>query len=705
MVRKVGLSSSLFRWRVGAPTRALLRSLLMGAVVTGATAAAVSTLAACTDERDPQTHVERLSDPLRRPAGVDRLLKFFADESTKHRTAKHNVDNPKQLEGLKPEEVEELKAQASGQKLKELLDVIVQPLNDLAVAGELDPRQQAQVLTMLAESQDPRAMPALTKAVDEYRPDGRTPDDADNAIVDIMINVLAMARAGKLESAEMKAATLKLFKNLEAFSPKGQNKSFYRIMNSAMVTIADPAWEGELITMIKVPIASTQKKVKKSVTNQIFWQLTASEVLGKLKSKKAVRPLMEVVLTPFKVPVHSTAINALIKIGKPAIGEAVKLLNGENQELIDYAAAQFTKKKEDEEVKINKAIKKEAKGRYKIQAVIMLAFMGTEECTEPMLAALKKGDGAMKGLIARELAKLPASDKVTAAFKKTFDDLKLSTKTPDGGYAKEGLAGSVETFFDIGLGKWLAGQLVDDIKGEKADVEALRQAALATLIKSSDEGTWANVEKIFGMLEPIKASTKDKYFVKSPTKKTKDGKPAGEEGPFTEKAIVAKIVKLEVDQKWTFRDEAKGAKHGPLTNSTTFQAAMVRAAYRKALNNGKKVLDECKSDAKCYAKKITSPEGQNKKTEIIGLKSVFMAAALGGPGIKPELIAMLPKIQNSGIRSQVAFAIDRLSPKGDPAAVKTMQDMVNAADATRIQSKVDAVKGLKQFIYRLEARQ
>ena len=134
-------------------------------------------------------------------------------------------------------------------------------------------------------------------------------------------------------------------------------------------------------------------------------------------------------------------------------------------------------------------------------------------------------------------------------------------------------------------------------------------------------------------------------------------------------------------------------------------AAMVRAAYRKAMKNGKKALDACKSDAKCYAKQITTPEAQNKKTDIIGLKSVFMAAALGGEGIKKDFVAILPKIQNSGLRSQVALAIDRLSPKGDPEAVKAMQAMVDAADLTGIQSKKDEVKGLKQFIYRLEARQ
>ena len=43
--------------------------------------------------------------------------------------------------------------------------------------------------------------------------------------------------------------------------------------------------------------------------------------------------------------------------------------------------------------------------------------------------------------------------------------------------------------------------------------------------------------------------------------------------------------------------------------------------YVKAMKNGKKVLDECKVDANCYVKKLTSKEGQDRKTDMIGLKS------------------------------------------------------------------------------------
>ena len=242
----------------------------------------------------------------------------------------------------------------------------------------------------------------------------------------------------------------------------------------------------------------------------------------------------------------------------------------------------------------------------------------------------------------------------------------------------------------------------EDVQREtEQSMDALRQAALPTLIKSATPETWATVEKVYGMFPPVKGGN-DKFFVKG----AKDKKDKKEQGPFTEQQIMDKIIALELEA-FTYRsakEDKKKAKHVPMAQNQKFMIALQRTAYVKAMKNGKKVLDECKVDANCYVKKLTSKEGQDRKTDMIGLKSAYMAASLAGESIKPKLIAALPKIKNGGVRAQVALAIDRLSPKGDKAASKAMQKIVDKAAETRIQSKMNAVKGLKQYIYRLDAR-
>ena len=229
------------------------------------------------------------------------------------------------------------------------------------------------------------------------------------------------------------------------------------------------------------------------------------------------------VLSPFKANIHSTAINALIKIGKPAVSASVKLLEGGNTELNEYAQKEYLRLKEDQGTKITKAVEKEAAQQASIQAVIVVAFMGTSDCVEPMIAALNKGDKSMKAFVAGELAKLPKSDDVTAAFKKAYTDTALGTKTPRGGYAKESLASGVEAYFDLELAKWLGDGLLGKMRGEKEDVDALRQAALPAhqVGYARDVG---HGEKVYGMFPPVKGGN-DKFFVKGAKDKKDEAGP------------------------------------------------------------------------------------------------------------------------------------------------------------------------------------
>jgi hypothetical protein len=75
----------------------------------------------------------------------------------------------------------------------------------------------------------------------------------------------------------------------------------------------------------------------------MFWQITAAELLGAIKSQAGVKPLIKAILSPMKVELGNTALNALIKIGKPSIAPTLALLKGEDKELLDYSKGETLK--------------------------------------------------------------------------------------------------------------------------------------------------------------------------------------------------------------------------------------------------------------------------------------------------------------------------------------------------------------------------
>ena len=383
----------------------LVRALLFGTLVGCGGVVATTTLVGCADENDPATHVDRLNDPMKRAAAVKRLLQFYEDAMTND------------------------KKNREGENVKPLLETIVPPLTELSQKGELDSRAQGDVLAFLADSRHESALPALLKALDDYKPDDKRADEYDNKMGDVVRNIGEMVRSGKIkDNKDVNGALFKIFRNLRASTPKAQNRAFFRILNNVLVQISDPSWEAELITMLGKPIKSAKQKHLKALTNEVYWQVTAAEILGGLKSKKAVKALIKVVLSPFKANVGTTAINALIKVGQPAIDAGVALMNGSDTELKDYAASEFERAAEDREEKLDKKGKKSRDTAYLNNGVVIVGNIGTEACLAPMLATIDKGDKVTKSLVASELQKLPTSDQAKEKFKEVYATVGVNDK-------------------------------------------------------------------------------------------------------------------------------------------------------------------------------------------------------------------------------------------------------------------------------------
>jgi len=451
-----------------------LRSLLAGAAVAAGLTVATGAIVGCGgDENDPQTHVKRLSDASTRVPAVSRLVQFFEDAMTKD-----NKDR-------------------NGPNVKPVLDKIVEPLSQLCVAGDLDEKTQAKVVKFLSDARDPRGAPCLIKTLKDYKPENTEED------------VRAAARGVAAMKAKDAAGPLfDAFSKLRPSKPKGS--LIYRDVNEAIVELSDPSWESQCITMTGKPIAD--KKDINTYKDETYWQVTCAQVLGNLKSEKAVPNLIKIVLAPIKADVAATAINGLIKIGKPAIAPTVSLLKGENADLMEYAKLETLKVSAGPDGKVPEAAQKEAAKSYFSPAAVILGSIGRADAVAPMIEAIAKTDDAGKVIIARELLKLPITPDSLKAVQQVFEKTSLTLTIPPGLGGRGALLDQLGYTFDSSLVPWVVKDALSQ-KGEDADLEEARGNAFVLALKLAKPDQIADIDKL-GDLKASGGSTIGKGYEK-----------------------------------------------------------------------------------------------------------------------------------------------------------------------------------------------
>jgi hypothetical protein len=100
-----------------------------------------------------------------------------------------------------------------------------------------------------------------------------------------------------------------------------------------------------------------------------------------------------------------------------------------------------------------------------------------------MIAALKKSDSEInKAVIARELAKIPATADSKQAFKEAFESISIDTVIPPGAPALEMLSESAGQFYDAGMGPWLL-ERAEATKGFGEGKKGLQSAITVVVLK------------------------------------------------------------------------------------------------------------------------------------------------------------------------------------------------------------------------------
>jgi hypothetical protein len=433
----------------------LIRSLVLGtATTTTATVMVASLLVGCKDESQPDFWVEKLSDASWKARAVKRLEQFFEDAATK------NGNDIKAAE------------------VQELINKTVEPLTNTYVTDydALDSKTRVSLIKLLASYRDKRTEKALKKAFEEFAKKPATAKDESD------IKWAAKA-TGDMKLESLAVPMVEAFVKLRASTMLGGVT--YKDYSESMLDKPSKAWVGPLIARQDQEITppGKDKTLIDPFRDQQFWQATAAQLLGVIGDPQAVEPLMKVMLDPNKADIQPTALLALVKLGKPTVDSASKLIAGKDDKLVGFAMR-----------RIKEISGKEAQGTpYVATAALVLGTTGRSDATAPLVAAINvEKDASTKAVIAREITKVPATEESKAAFKAAFESFTLETEIPPGGGALEVLTEAAGQFYDPGMVDWLL-ERAAKTKGTGDDLKAFQAGVTQTAMKLAKADQLATV--------------------------------------------------------------------------------------------------------------------------------------------------------------------------------------------------------------------
>jgi hypothetical protein len=431
--------------------------------VVGTSAAAIL-LVACDDDNDPKTWVKRLDDPAQRANAIKRLTQFYEDGMTK---ASNNASSP---------------------EIKALLDTIVEPLAKTYTAGGLDDKTRTDLMKSLAEMHDPRAQPAIAKALKDFEP-GKTDDETRVACESINF----MSKAGVKLDQTVIDELWNVFARFQI--SKTNSERLYHAIQDAVLQVKDPSYADKAIDKLK-GVVPPNPSVDIQKDQLMWWQLTSVRLLSELQSTKAVKPLIVALLTATKTPTLGATIQfALLKMAKTAEPELIKALNQGDP---DYVTAEKTWGEEKTWVGVIAEV---------------LAVIGRAPGRDAILTLLPTvTDDTSRTELAQALTQMPNDPRVEPAFLDAYKKLTWDASDALLGALKPRIALAQQSakFYDPKLLDWLLKetkgapdysariiQLEAEAKLMTPDRKDDVSAALANLKKETPADGFAKVQQMY----------------------------------------------------------------------------------------------------------------------------------------------------------------------------------------------------------------
>jgi len=326
---------------------------------------------------------------------------------------------------------------------------------------DMTPKQQARIMSIFISVEDERLLPAYERCLAVLLLEhAEEPGD-----LPLLLDAYATGHLAFLAPAIH--STYVKYRVSTAVGGKT-----YKWFNRALMGQPRPEWEDTALRMLSEPMAhpkefDSRDDIKPHL-DQLFWQVSAAQLLGELRSERGIEPLIKVLLDPRKEDVAVTALLALVKIGRPAVRRAAAAL-APGDPLATFAKSAI-KDTSGEEPQGNPALEK------------LVAIIGTCGLADgvPALLALLQGelDDEDRALVARELPKLPKSAATKQAFEHAFEAVELET-TILGVPALQLLAEAAADFLDPDMVDWML-KRASAIGGGSREKLAVQQALVSS---------------------------------------------------------------------------------------------------------------------------------------------------------------------------------------------------------------------------------
>lgn len=124
----------------------------------------------------------------------------------------------------------------------------------------------------------------------------------------------------------------------------------------------------------------------------------------------------------------------------------------------------------------------------------------------------------------------------------------------------------------------------------------------------------------------------------------------------------------------------------------------------KGLELAKKMMDTCKKDVACYLSEAQKTENQGDKTQLAGVKALYMVGQLGGPATATAIVEAMPSLEEASLRYVASQVIDHHHPGGAKEVADKLDEIVQKNEKSPDKSKASGDKPLRDAIYRLRAR-
>ncbi len=322
-----------------------------------------------------------------------------------------------------------------GPTVKPLLDTFVPAVTALCQRSDIAAATRSATIRLLSATQDRRAIPCFNLALRSYV-DGAEDEDARA--------VLGCVRATRF--GELADGVFHVFRTVR-FS-RADARPLGKAVTEALLAVVEARHEEELLAALGKPWPA---KDAAAAQDEAFWQTVAARALGHRNALAAVKPLLTVIVTPEKSSIATTALVALVRIGKPAVDITADAMAGAGPEHV---------------------------GTYGE----VLGALGTRGSREHLLAQLKRTkDQSQRVLLTLALTQTPRNDELWDAYQRVFGESPPTLDTP-AGLAKEVIVSRSSDLLDARVVPWLI-KSVGSIRGAGEDVQALRALALISAAK------------------------------------------------------------------------------------------------------------------------------------------------------------------------------------------------------------------------------